>query len=60
MIRQEIDSLPERYRKPIVLCYLEEMTYEQAAGQLRWSEATTRGGSHEPGTCSGPVCRGVV
>jgi RNA polymerase sigma factor (sigma-70 family) len=43
VIHQEIDSLPERYRKPIVLCYLEEMTYEQAAGELRWSEATTRG-----------------
>ena len=26
-----------------MLCYLEEMTYQQAADQLRWSEATTRG-----------------
>jgi RNA polymerase sigma factor (sigma-70 family) len=43
LIHQEIDSLPERYRKPIVLCYLEDMTYAQAAGRLQWSEATTRG-----------------
>jgi len=43
VIHQEIDRLPERYRQPIVLCYLEEMTYEQAAGHLRWSEGTTRG-----------------
>ena len=37
------DRLPERFRKPIVLCYLEEMTYQQAASQLSWSEGTTRG-----------------
>ena len=43
VIHQEIDRLPDRYRKPIVLCYLEDMTYQQAASQLRWSEGTTRG-----------------
>ena len=43
VVHQEIDRLPERYRKPIVLCYLEEMTYQQAASQLSWSEGTTRG-----------------
>ena len=43
VVHEEIDRLPERYRRPIVLCYLEEMTYEQAASLLRWSEGTTRG-----------------
>ena len=43
MIHQEIDRLPERYRRPVVLCCLEDMSYQQAAGHLRWSEATTRG-----------------
>jgi RNA polymerase sigma factor (sigma-70 family) len=43
VLHEEIDRLPERYRKPIVLCYLEEMTYQQAATHLRWSEGTTRG-----------------
>jgi RNA polymerase sigma factor (sigma-70 family) len=43
VIHQEIDRLPERYRQPVVLCYLEDMTYQQAADHLRWSEATTRG-----------------
>jgi RNA polymerase sigma factor (sigma-70 family) len=43
VIHQEIDRLPDRYRRPVVLCYLEEMTYQQAASELRWSEATTRG-----------------
>ena len=42
-LHQEIDRLPERYRKPIVLCYLEDMTYQQAANHLCWSEATTQG-----------------
>ena len=43
VLHQEIDRLPERYRKPIVLCYLEQMTYQQAASHLRWSEGTTQG-----------------
>jgi RNA polymerase sigma factor (sigma-70 family) len=43
VIHQEIDRLPAQYRKPIVLCYLEEMSYEQAAGHLRWTAGTTRG-----------------
>jgi RNA polymerase sigma factor (sigma-70 family) len=43
ILHQEIDRLPERFRKPIVLCYLEGMTYQQAASHLRWSEATTQG-----------------
>jgi RNA polymerase sigma factor (sigma-70 family) len=43
VLHQEIDRLPDRYRRPVVLCYLEDMTYQQAAHQLRWSEATTRG-----------------
>jgi RNA polymerase sigma factor (sigma-70 family) len=43
VLHQEIDRLPERYRKPIILCYLEDMTYQQAARSLHWSEGTTRG-----------------
>jgi RNA polymerase sigma factor (sigma-70 family) len=43
VLHQEIDRLPDRYRKPIVLCYLEHMTYQQAANHLRWSEGMTQG-----------------
>ncbi len=43
VLHQEIDRLPERYRKPIILCYLERMTYQQAANHLRWSEGTVQG-----------------
>ncbi len=43
VIHQEIERLPERYRQPVVLCFLEDMTYQQAADHLHWTEATTRG-----------------
>jgi RNA polymerase sigma-70 factor (ECF subfamily) len=32
---EELDRLAERYRAPLVLCYLEGMTHEQAAQHLR-------------------------
>ncbi len=40
VIHQELDRLPERYRAPIVLCCLEGLTREQAAGQLGWRMGT--------------------
>jgi RNA polymerase sigma factor (sigma-70 family) len=39
-IHQEIARLPERYRAPIVLCCLEGLTQQQAAGQLGWRMGT--------------------
>jgi len=33
-LRDEITRLPERYREPIVLCYLEGMSYQAAAERL--------------------------
>ena len=39
-LHEEIDRLPDRYRTPIVLCFLEGLTREQAAGQLRWPLGT--------------------
>ena len=35
VIDEEISRLPSRYRLPLVLCYLEGMTHEQAARRLR-------------------------
>lgn len=34
-LHEEIDRLPDRYRAPIVLCFLDGLTREQAAGRLR-------------------------
>jgi RNA polymerase sigma factor (sigma-70 family) len=38
----EVARLPERYRSPVVLCYLESQTQDEAARQLGWSLATFR------------------
>ena len=35
--------MPTRYRAPIVLCYLEGMTHDQAAVELGWPVGTVRG-----------------
>jgi RNA polymerase sigma factor (sigma-70 family) len=38
----EIARLPDAFRLPIVLCYLEGLTVHEAARQLRWSHGTVR------------------
>jgi RNA polymerase sigma factor (sigma-70 family) len=40
IVDEEIARLSEKYRAPTVLCYLEGMTYEEAAQQLGWSKGT--------------------
>ncbi len=39
-LHDAIDRLPERYRLPVVLCYLEGLTHDQAAQQLGWPLGT--------------------
>ncbi len=43
VLHQEIEGLPERLRAPVVLCYLQGMSYEMGARQLGLSEAAIRG-----------------
>jgi RNA polymerase sigma factor (sigma-70 family) len=43
ILHQEIDRLPPKYRIPVVLCYLQGMTHDGAAAQLRWPVGTVRG-----------------
>jgi RNA polymerase sigma factor (sigma-70 family) len=38
----ELARLPERWRLPLVLCYLEGRTQDEAARQLGWSKITLR------------------
>ncbi len=42
VVDEELLRLPERYRAPLVLCFLEGQTRDQAARQLRWSLRTLR------------------
>ena len=39
----EVERLPRRLREPLVLCYLQGMTYSSAADALRLTEGTVRG-----------------
>jgi RNA polymerase sigma factor (sigma-70 family) len=43
IINDEIERLPEKYRAPIVLCYFEGQSHEEAARQLDWPVGTVKG-----------------
>ena len=43
VIHEELMRLSDKYRAPIVLCYLEGLTHEGAAQQLGWPVGTVRG-----------------
>jgi RNA polymerase sigma factor (sigma-70 family) len=38
----ELSRLPEKYRLPLILCYLNDRTHEQAAAELSWPVGTVR------------------
>jgi RNA polymerase sigma factor (sigma-70 family) len=39
----EVSHLPEKYRIPIVLCYFEGLTHDEAASRLGWPLGTVKG-----------------
>jgi predicted esterase len=42
VLDRELSLLPDRWRLPLILCYLEGLTQDEAAGHLRWSKSTFR------------------
>jgi RNA polymerase sigma factor (sigma-70 family) len=43
VLHEEVDRLPDKYRLPVVLCYLEGNTHEEAACSLGWPLGTVKG-----------------
>lgn len=42
VLDEELSRLPERWRLPLVLCYLEQRTQDEAARELGWATRTLR------------------
>jgi RNA polymerase sigma factor (sigma-70 family) len=43
VLHEEVDQLPEKYRLPVILCYLQGLTHEEAARHLGWPLGSIKG-----------------
>ncbi len=43
LVHEEVDRLPSKYRSPVVLCYFEGRTHDEASAALGWPVGTVRG-----------------
>jgi RNA polymerase sigma factor (sigma-70 family) len=46
ILHAELAALPKRFREPLVLCYLEGLTRDEAARRLGWRATTVKGRLH--------------
>jgi RNA polymerase sigma factor (sigma-70 family) len=42
LVRQELDRLPDTYRLPVTLCYLQGLTHQETARRLGWPIGTVK------------------
>ncbi len=42
IVREELERLPDVYRDPVMLCYMEGLTHEEAARRLGWPIGTVK------------------
>jgi RNA polymerase sigma factor (sigma-70 family) len=42
LVREELDRLPDTYRLPVTLCYLQGLTHQEAAHRLGWPVGTVK------------------
>jgi polysaccharide biosynthesis/export protein len=40
ILHEELNRLPEKYRKPVILCHLQGLTHSEAAQELAWPVGT--------------------
>ncbi len=43
LLNEELERLPARYKTPLVLCYLQGKTHDEAAAELGWTLSVFRG-----------------
>ena len=59
-LHHEVSHLPEKYRTPIVLCYFEGLTHDEAADRMGCPLGTVKGRLSAPATCCVGACSAGV